>query len=52
MPDENDGVVSVQSQLVPQVQQEGASVFGLHEDHKEILNSDVTLRHIEELLSR
>jgi pimeloyl-ACP methyl ester carboxylesterase len=52
LPDENDGVVSVQSELVPQVQEEAASVLGLHEDHKEILNSDVTLRHIEELLSR
>jgi pimeloyl-ACP methyl ester carboxylesterase len=52
LPDENDGVVSVQSELVPQVQQEAATVFGLHEDHKEILNSPVTLRHIEELLSR
>jgi len=52
LPDENDGVVSVQSQLVPQVQQQAASVFGLHEEHKEILNSPVTLRHIEELLSR
>jgi pimeloyl-ACP methyl ester carboxylesterase len=52
LPDENDGVVSLQSQLVPQVQREAASVFGLHEDHKEILNSPVTLRHIEEILSR
>jgi pimeloyl-ACP methyl ester carboxylesterase len=52
LPDENDGVVSVQSQLVPQVQREAASVFGLHEEHKEILNSPVTLRHIEELLSQ
>jgi pimeloyl-ACP methyl ester carboxylesterase len=52
LPDENDGVVSVQSQLLPQVQQEAASVFGLHEEHKEILNSPVTLRHIERLLSR
>jgi pimeloyl-ACP methyl ester carboxylesterase len=52
LPDENDGVVSVQSQLVPQVQREAASVFGLHEEHKEILNSPVTLRHIEELLAR
>jgi hypothetical protein len=52
LPNENDGVVSVQSQLVPQVQREAASVFGLHEEHKEILNSPVTLRHIEELLSR
>jgi len=52
LPDENDGVVSVQSQLVPQVQMEAASVFGLHEEHKEILNSAVTLRHIEKLLAR
>jgi pimeloyl-ACP methyl ester carboxylesterase len=52
LPDENDGVVSVQSQLVPKVQEEAASVFGLHEDHKEILNSAVTLRRIEELLAQ
>jgi pimeloyl-ACP methyl ester carboxylesterase len=52
LPDENDGVVSVQSQLLPQLQEEAASVFGLHEDHKEILNSGVTLRHIEKSLSR
>jgi pimeloyl-ACP methyl ester carboxylesterase len=52
LPDENDGVVSVQSELVPQVQQEARSVFGLHEDHKEILNSALTLRHIEKALSR
>jgi hypothetical protein len=52
LPNENDGVVSLQSQLVPQVQLKAASVFGLHEDHKEILNSPVTLRHIEKLLSR
>jgi hypothetical protein len=52
LPDENDGVVSLQSELVPQVQEEAASVFGLHEEHKEILNSAVTLRHIERSLSR
>jgi pimeloyl-ACP methyl ester carboxylesterase len=52
LPNENDGVVSLQSQLVPQVELEAASVFGLHEDHKEILNSPVTLRHVEKLLSR
>ena len=52
LPDENDGVVSVQSQLLPQVQEEAASVFGLHEDHTAILKSDVTLRLIEKLLAR
>ncbi len=52
LPDENDGVVSVQSQLLPRVQEEASVVFGLHEDHKEILNSPVTLRHMEETLSR
>jgi pimeloyl-ACP methyl ester carboxylesterase len=52
LPDENDGVVSVQSELVPQVQQEAATVFGLHEDHKAILNSPLTLRHIENKLAR
>jgi pimeloyl-ACP methyl ester carboxylesterase len=52
LPNENDGVVSVQSQLVPQVQDEAASVLGLYEDHKAILNSTVTLRHIEKRLAR
>jgi pimeloyl-ACP methyl ester carboxylesterase len=52
LPDENDGVVSLQSELVPQVQEEAASVFGLHEEHKAILNSTVTLQHIERSLSR
>jgi hypothetical protein len=52
LPDENDGVVSLQSQLVPQVQEEAASVFGLHEEHKAILDSTVTLQHIEKSLSR
>jgi pimeloyl-ACP methyl ester carboxylesterase len=52
LPNENDGVVSLQSQLVPQVQLEAASVFGLHEEHKAILDSPLTLRQIEELLAR
>jgi pimeloyl-ACP methyl ester carboxylesterase len=52
LPNENDGVVSLQSQLVPQVQLEAASIFGLHEEHKAILDSPLTLRHIEDLLSR
>lgn len=51
LPDENDGVVSLQSQLVPQVQEKAASVFGLYEEHKAILDSGVTLRHIEKTLS-
>jgi pimeloyl-ACP methyl ester carboxylesterase len=52
LPDENDGVVSVQSQLLPQVQREAASVFGLHEEHKAILDSPITLTHIEATLAR
>jgi pimeloyl-ACP methyl ester carboxylesterase len=52
LPDENDGVVSVQSELLPQVQEEAAGVLGLHEDHTAILKSGVTLRHIEKLLAR
>jgi pimeloyl-ACP methyl ester carboxylesterase len=52
LPDENDGAVSLQSELVPQVQQEAASVFGLHEEHKAILDSTITLRHLENSLSR
>jgi pimeloyl-ACP methyl ester carboxylesterase len=52
LPDENDGVVSLKSELVPQVQEEAASVLGLNEDHKSILNSGVTLRRIENLLAK
>lgn len=52
LPDENDGVVSLKSELVPEVQEEAASILGLNEDHKSILNSDVTLQYLEKLLAR
>jgi hypothetical protein len=52
LPDENDGVVSLKSELLPQVQEEAVSVLGLDEDHTSILNSGVTLRRIEKLLAR
>jgi hypothetical protein len=52
LPDENDGVVSLESELVPQVQEEAEGILGLHENHTAILNSGVTLRHIEKLLAR
>jgi hypothetical protein len=52
LPDENDGVVSVPSQLLPQVQEAAASVLGVFEDHMGILNSPSSLQRVELSLSR
>jgi len=52
LPDDNDGTVGVESELVHQVQEEAASVFGLHLDHNEILRSPIVLRKIEQTLAR
>jgi len=52
LPDENDGVVSVPSQLLPQVQDAAASVLGVYEGHMGILNSPITLQRIERSLAR
>ena len=51
LPDENDGVVSVPSQLLPQVQDVAASVLGVYEGHMGILNSPITLQRIESSLA-
>jgi pimeloyl-ACP methyl ester carboxylesterase len=51
LPRENDGVVAVESELLPQVQEEAASVFGLPLDHTGILASPVTLRRMEQFIS-
>lgn len=52
LPDENDGVVAVQSELLPEVQEQAASVLGLYETHMSILASPVTLERVAESLSR
>jgi len=52
LPDENDGVVAVQSELLPEVQEQAASVLGLYESHMGILVSPITLRRIEQSLAR
>ena len=52
LPDENDGVVSVPSQLLPQVQEAAASVLGVYADHMGILASRITLQRIETSLAR
>ena len=50
MPNDNDGVVGVESELVVSVQQQAASVFGLPLDHTEILSSPLVLKKIETVL--
>ena len=50
LPADNDGVVSVASELYIPVQETAATVFGLHLNHVEILKSPITLRRIEMFL--
>ena len=50
LPDENDGVVSVVSELAEQVQAGAASVYGYHLDHMAILRSPAVLRRVEQHL--
>jgi len=50
LPDDNDGVVGVASQLLPQAQLEAASVFGYNLDHAEILSSVESLARVNRLL--
>jgi len=51
LPDENDGVVSVPSQLLPDVQDVAASVLGVYADHMGILSSPITLQRLESSLA-
>ena len=51
MPGENDGTVSVASQLRPEAKADAASVQGYDEDHLSILQAKPPLRHLEELLN-
>jgi len=52
LPRENDGVVGVHSELLPQVQDGAASVLGVFEDHMGILHSPITFKRLEQALSR
>jgi len=51
LPDENDGVVAVPSELKPEVQEKAASVLGVYEDHMGVLNSPITLQRVEKSLA-
>jgi Putative serine esterase (DUF676) len=50
LPADNDSVVGVASELFIPVQEQAATVFGLHLDHMKILKSPITLRRIEMFL--
>jgi pimeloyl-ACP methyl ester carboxylesterase len=52
MPDDNDGVVGVGSELVIEVQNAAASVFGLNLDHGEILRSPIVVEKLHQALAR
>lgn len=51
LPDENDGVVSLESQLVIPIQKRASSVLGLHFDHTGILSSPVAWQRVEKCLA-
>ena len=52
LPDDNDGVVGVASELLPSVQESAASVLGLNEDHMGILNTPAALQRVEKSLAQ
>jgi pimeloyl-ACP methyl ester carboxylesterase len=52
LPDDNDGVVGVASELVPEVEDHALRVYGLHLDHNEILRSPLVLQKVEQALAR
>ncbi len=51
LPDENDGVVAVPSELKPEVQEQAASVLGVYADHMGVLKSPITLQRVEKSLA-
>jgi pimeloyl-ACP methyl ester carboxylesterase len=51
LPDENDGVVAVQSELLPKVQEQASSVLGLYESHMSILATPIALRRVEQSIA-
>lgn len=50
MREENDGTVSVESQLRPEAKADAASVRGFDEDHVSILSAPSALKHAKEIL--
>ena len=50
MAGENDGTVSVASQLRPEAKADAASLQGYHEDHVSILQASAPLNHLANLL--
>lgn len=52
LPDDNDGVVGVESQLMIPMQLHAASIFGLHLDHNSVLNSPILWQRVQEYLAR
>lgn len=52
LPNDNDGVVGVASELVVPIQEQAASLLGLPLDHAEILRAPLVLKKIETVLSR
>jgi hypothetical protein len=51
LPDENDGVVAVESELFLQAQAEAVTILGLHLDHMGILKSPEVMQRIEKALA-
>lgn len=51
LPDENDGVVSLESQLAIPIQKRASSVMGLHYDHTGILSSPIAWQRVEACLA-
>ena len=51
LPDENDGTVSVASQLVPAAKADALSVVGFDADHVGILSRPDVVRLVEEFLA-
>ena len=52
LPDDNDGVVGVASELSEDAQSHAASVYGFNFNHDEILQSPLFIHHLEKNLSR
>ena len=52
LPDENDGVVSLESQLLLPIQERASSILGLRLDHTGILSSPIVWQRVETCLSQ
>lgn len=51
LPDENDGVVAVESQLLLPIQERASSMLGLRFDHTGILSSPIVWQRVEKCLA-